>query len=179
MLKKFRSVCEKCDYCDTQRFSYDEKGNIALNFGSEKEEANTLLVWSMISSFAHKSALCRVNGKFDSNNYKNILRQYVLPLSLSEPSKRIGLVHDWYPVHRSKSVNEFLAEHKGNILLLTDQILLFTEDNVTASSLGGLEREITSMWSKVCTPEFIKQLFKQIPIKLQKVVTNRGSQYVD
>ena len=53
------------------------------------------------------------------------------------------------------------------------------EDNVTATSLGGLEREITSMWSKVCTPEFFKQLIKQILIKLQKVVTNRGSQYVD
>ncbi len=100
-----------------------------------------------------------------------------------------------YPVHRSKSVNEFLAEHKGNIFVVDwpksfgdnmplEQLWLemsikFTEDNVTASSLGDLEREITSMWSKVCTPEFIKQLFKQIPINLQKVVTNRGSQYVD
>ena len=73
-----------------------------------------------------------------------------------------------YPVHRSKSVNEFLAEHKGNIFVVDwpksfgdimplEQLWLemsikFTEDNVTASSLGDLEREITSMWSKVCTP---------------------------
>lgn len=93
----------------------------SIEFWTEKEEANTVLVWCVISSFAQKSALCRVNGKFDSNNYKNILRQYVLPLSLNE---RIGLVHDWYPVHRSQSVNEFLAEHKGTFLLLTGQSLL-------------------------------------------------------
>jgi hypothetical protein len=51
-----------------------------------------VLVWGMISSPAEESAICRVKGKFDSNHYKNILRQYVLPLCLSE---RIGLVHDW------------------------------------------------------------------------------------
>ncbi|KAK4009295.1 hypothetical protein OUZ56_018411 [Daphnia magna] len=164
----------------------------SIEFWTEKEEANTVLVWCMISSFAQKSALCRVNGKFDSNNYKNILRQYVLPLSLNE---RIGLVFDWYPVHRSQSVNEFLAEHKRNIFVVDlpksfgdimplEQLWLeisikFTEENVKASSMCGLKREITSMWSKVCTDEFIKQLFEEIPVKLQQVVTNRGSQYVD
>ncbi|XP_032785970.1 uncharacterized protein LOC123475495 [Daphnia magna] len=158
-LRNLHQYVENVTYCDTQRFSYDEKGNIALNFGSEKEEANTVLVWCMISSFAQMSALCRVNGKFDSNNYKNILWQYVLPLSLNE---RIGLVHDWYPVHRRKSVNEFLAEHKRNIFVVDlpksfgdimplEQLWLemsikFTEENVKASSLCGLEREITSMW---------------------------------
>ncbi|KZS06577.1 Uncharacterized protein APZ42_029919 [Daphnia magna] len=141
-LRNLHQYVENVTYCDTQRFSYDEKGNIALNFGSEKEEANTVLVWCMISSFAQMSALCRVNGKFDSNNYKNILWQY--------------------PVHRRKSVNEFLAEHKRNIFVVDlpksfgdimplEQLWLemsikFTEENVKASSLCGLEREITSMW---------------------------------
>jgi hypothetical protein len=73
-------------------FSYDEKGNIELNCGSEKEEPNTVLVWGMISLPAQESAICRVKGKFYSNHYINILRQYVLPLCLSE---RIGRVHDW------------------------------------------------------------------------------------
>jgi hypothetical protein len=63
--------------------------------------------------------------------------------------------------------------------LWLEMSLKFTEENVKASSLGSLEREIISMWSKVCTAEFIKQLFKQILVKLQQVVNNRGSQYVD
>jgi hypothetical protein len=63
--------------------------------------------------------------------------------------------------------------------LWLEMSLKFTEENVKASSLGSLEREIISMWSKVCIAEFIKQLFKQIPVKLQQVVNNRGSQYVD
>ncbi|XP_046636244.1 uncharacterized protein LOC124314875 [Daphnia pulicaria] len=114
-LRNLHQYVENVTYCDTQRFSYDEKGNIGLNFGSEKEEPNTVLVWGMISSPAEESAICRVKGKFDSNHYKNILRQYVLPLCLSE---RIGLVHDWYPVHRRKAVNEFLGEHKSSILVV-------------------------------------------------------------
>ena len=76
-------------------YSYDEKGNISLNFGQEKEVANTVLVWGGISSAFPKAFMCRVTGKFDSKAYKNIIQQYVLPLSNMESSKQIGLVHDW------------------------------------------------------------------------------------
>ncbi|KAK4037837.1 hypothetical protein OUZ56_029863 [Daphnia magna] len=132
---------ENVTYCDTQRFSYDEKGNIALNFGSEKEEANTVLVWCMISSFAQMSALCRVNGKFDSNNYKNILWQY--------------------PVHRRKSVNEFLAEHKRNIFVVD-----------LPKSFGDI-MPLEQLWLEMSI-KFTEE--NEIPVKLQQVVTNGGSQ---
>ncbi|KAK4030948.1 hypothetical protein OUZ56_024375 [Daphnia magna] len=148
-LRNLHQYVENVTYCDTQRFSYDEKGNIELNFGSEKEEANTVLAY------------------------------YIAAIPVNR-----------YPVHRSKSVNEFLEEHKRNIFVVDwpnsfgdimplEQLWLemsikFTEENVKAGSLCGLEREITSMWSKVCTDEFIKQLFQEIPVKLQRVVTNRG-----
>jgi len=75
-------------------FSFDRNGKIFLDFGTEKVVSNTILVWGAISSSYPKASLCRVNGKFDSSSYKDILQKYVIPLT-KEPSKPIGLVHDW------------------------------------------------------------------------------------
>jgi hypothetical protein len=84
--------------------------------------------------------------------------------------KRSIIVVDW-----PKSFGDIMPLEQ----LWLEMSLKFTEENVKASSLGSLEREITSMWSKVCTAEFIEQLFNQIPVKLQQVLNNRGSQCVD
>ncbi|EFX68916.1 hypothetical protein DAPPUDRAFT_114148 [Daphnia pulex] len=100
-LRNLHQYEENVTYCDTQRF--------------RKRRAKHCACLGHDSSPAQESAICRVKGKFDSNHYKNILRQYVLPLCLSE---RIGLVHDWFPVHRSKAVNEFLGEHKSSIFVV-------------------------------------------------------------
>jgi hypothetical protein len=65
-----------------------------LNFGSEKETPNTVLVWGGISSCHPNASLCRVTGKFDSKSYNNIIKEHILPFSKNEST--IGLVHDWY-----------------------------------------------------------------------------------
>ena len=75
-------------------YSFDKNGQIQLNFGSEKETPNTVLVWGGISSCHPNASLCRVTSKFDSKSYNNIIKEHILPFSKNEST--IGLVHDWY-----------------------------------------------------------------------------------
>ena len=100
-----------------------------------------------------------------------------------------------FPVHRSKSVMEFAIRHKENIVFLYwpksfgdvmpvetvwCQILNeFNKENVKATNEDSLWREVSMMWRKVCTEEYVNQLLQQIPLKLQKVVQCGGSTYVD
>ena len=90
-LKNVKNYVESVVYSDIYISSYDDKGNISLNFGQEKLTPKTVLVWGGISSHPTAS-LVRVTGKFDSSSYIKIIQQQVLPLKKKEP---IGLIHDW------------------------------------------------------------------------------------
>ncbi|KAK4006174.1 hypothetical protein OUZ56_011329 [Daphnia magna] len=100
------------------QFHYNDQGKISLYFGSEREVHNTVLVWGCVSSSHPKALLLRVNEKFNSATYKEILQKHILPLSDKDQSQPIGLVHDWFPGHRSKAVIEFAKGNKEKMTFL-------------------------------------------------------------
>jgi len=99
-----------------------------------------------------------------------------------------------YPVHRSKSVMQFVAETKNILfvdwpkyfgdLMPVETVWMqmsnnFATENLKATNEESLWREVSTMWEKVCTDDFIDQLFQDFPMKLKKIEQFGGLSYVD
>lgn len=53
-------------------------------------------------------------GRLDTTQYKQFLEEVIVPAAMESPSP-LKLVHDRYPVHHARAVNDWFAAHRETI----------------------------------------------------------------
>lgn len=135
----------------------------------------------------------RVEGRYGSQAYINLLKEIVLPrLGIDPPNpyqkKRI-LFHDNFPVHCCKAVADW--SHISGISLISlpmtspdlMPLLKISEkvvyelgkQGILVSSKDDLWDQVSLMFSKVCTEAYIETLFDDIPNILNDICESGGN----
>ena len=68
------------------------------------------MIWSAFSFYSH-TPLIRVQGRLHANDYIDLLRQSLLPIYHNLLPNNGFYLHDNAPIHRARSVAEFLLEN--------------------------------------------------------------------
>ena len=71
-----------------------------------------MAVWGAISGGSFNNVLKKLDGRLDSRQYIECLNDNIVPYCQNK-----SLVHDYFPVHTARSVNQFL---KSSVTVLQD-----------------------------------------------------------
>ena len=129
-----------------------------------------------------------VEGILYSEKYKELLEKYLVPI-FEKSDKKLIFMQDNAPIHKSKLVTDFLADHGISTLQWPAQSPdLNPIENIWAVLKGRRARQkstpktkkdlidqMTELWSHIET-DFRRNLSNSLPKRLFEVIKNKGKQ---
>ena len=145
---------------------------------------NTVPVWGCVSACDGTSVLKRLDGRLDTKQYKELLAEFVLPIS----SSRRPFVHDHFPVHHARAVIDWLNKNSITVMdcpKLSGDIMpleeiwknVVQELNAQTAIVSNTEQmwaELSEIWPSLCTNSYVNDLIDEIPRKLEMIIKNDG-----
>ena len=152
-----------------------------------QNEGVRVMFWGCFSKH-DLGPLVPIEGILNSEKYKELLEKYLVPI-FEKSDKKLIFMQDNAPIHKSKLVNEFLADHGIPTLQWPAQSPdLNPIENMWAVLKGRRARQkltpktkkdlidqMTELWSNIET-DFRRNLSNSIPKRLSKVIKNKGKQ---
>lgn len=162
-------------------YSFNRHGEISRNYGGSygTVKKSGIDVWTCISADQVGPRVIRlIDGRFGSEAYIKLLDENVLPLCNDHFEPKRPLLHDRFPVHRSKNVLEWIASRQSIFELplppkspelmplegIWDAVIdeLKTKE-IFVQNRNDLWIEVSNMFQQICTVERVTEYVDKIP----------------
>ena len=167
--------------------SFDSNGAIFAYWGTESPRPRSILVWGAASGELGPLNFNRVLGKLDSVAYINLLKENVVTeFTAAAPCQ---LLHDHFPVFRSRKVREFVDETPEIELIdfpamspdlsimehfFTLLIRELNQRTVMVSTTEQLWDEVTEVLDEFATKEYFSLQVSNMSLRYSRVIELDG-----
>ncbi|CAK9834280.1 Transposable element Tcb2 transposase [Anthophora retusa] len=179
---KFNRVCSDGIRYVRRRIGESLKTQCVLK--TLKHGGGNVMVWACFSR-SGPGPICRINGIMDRFQYKDILKNTMLPFARNNMSDDFIFQNDNDPKHTARVVKQFFQEENITVLPWPSQspdinpienlwsIIKKTVQGYKPKHLNELYSTIETAWSNI-TVDQCKKLIDSMPRRCTEVIRNNG-----